>query len=324
MVTSVTVKGEPRKSNTVLSCWTSGRPPDSVMDFRLTFEEGQARLFEKVTSYPWQSQCRSRYQRRSKHLEKVTRCSHAWPLQDLSLRLISLVRFRRDSRLTLKKVKSDCFRRSLPIRTSENINAKDNISPFWALRMSGLNLEKDTVLSSWTSGRPPDSVMDFRLTFEEGQARLFEKVTSYTWQSQCRSRNQRRSKHLEKVTRCSHAWLLQDLSLRLISLVRVRRDSRLTLKKVKSDCFRRSLPIRTSENINAKDNISPFWALRMSGLNLEKDTVLSSWTSGRPADSVMDFRLTLDKVKRDCLRRLRLTSDKVDADQDIREGQCWG
>ena len=33
-------------------------------------------------------------------------------------------------RLTLKKVKSDCFRRSLPIRTSENINAKDNISPF--------------------------------------------------------------------------------------------------------------------------------------------------------------------------------------------------
>ena len=59
----------------------------------------------------------------------------------------------------------------------------------------------------------------------------------------------------------------------------------------------------------------------MSGLNLEKDTVLSSWTSGRPPDSVMDFRLTLEKVKRD-LRRLRLTSDKVDADQDIREGQC--
>ena len=141
MLTSVTVKGEPRKSHTVLSNWTSGRPPDSVMDFRLTFEEGQARLFEKVTSYTWQSQCRSRYQRRSKHLEKVTRCSHAWPLQDLSLRLISLVRFRSDSRLTLKKVKSDCFRRSLPIRTSENINAKDNISPFWALRISGLNLE---------------------------------------------------------------------------------------------------------------------------------------------------------------------------------------
>ena len=60
----------------------------------------------------------------------------------------------------------------------------------------------------------------------------------------------------------------------------------------------------------------------MSGLNLEKDTVLSSWTSGRPADSVMDFRLTLKKVKRDCLRRLHLTSDKVNADQDIREGQC--
>ena len=50
-------------------------------------------------------------------------------------------------------------------------------------------------------------------------------------------------------------------------------------------------------------------------------TVLSSWTSGRPADSVMDFRLTLEKVKRDCLRRLHLTSDKVNADQDIREGQ---
>ena len=192
------------------------------MDFLLTFEEGQARLFEKVTSYPWQSQCRSRYQRRSKHLEKVTRCFHAWPLQDLSLRLISLARFRRDSRLTLKKVKSDCFRRSLPIRTSENINAKDTISPFWALRMSGLNLEKDTVLSSWTSGRPPDSVMDFRLTFEEGQAWLFVKLISYTWQSQCRSGHQKRSKHLEKAARCSHAWPLQNLSLRLISLVRFR------------------------------------------------------------------------------------------------------
>ena len=59
----------------------------------------------------------------------------------------------------------------------------------------------------------------------------------------------------------------------------------------------------------------------MSGLNLEKDTVLSRWTSGRPPDSVMDFRLTLENVKRDCLRRLRLTSDKVDADQDIREGR---
>ena len=39
--------------------------------------------------------------------------------------------------------------------------------------MSGLNLEKAMVLSCWTSGRPPDSVMDFRLNFEEGQARLF-------------------------------------------------------------------------------------------------------------------------------------------------------
>ena len=59
--------------------------------------------------------------------------------------------------------------------------------------MSGLNLEKDTVLSSWTSGRPANSVMDFRLTFEEGQARLFEKVTSYLRQGQCRSGHQRRS-----------------------------------------------------------------------------------------------------------------------------------
>ena len=180
MLTSVTVKGEPRKSHTVLSNWTSGRPPDSVMDFRLTFEEGQARLFEKVTSYSWQSQCRSRYQRRSKHLEKVTRCSHAWPLQDLSLRLISLVRFAAIPRLTLKKVKSDCFRRSLPIRTSENINAKGNISPFWALRMSGLNLVKATRCfhAGLLEDRPIPSWI-FRLTFEEGQAWLFVKLTSY-------------------------------------------------------------------------------------------------------------------------------------------------
>ena len=94
MLTSVTVKGEPRKRHTVLSNWTSGRPPDSVKDFRLIFEEGQAWLFVKLTSYPWPSQCRSRHQRRSRHLEKATRCFHAWPLQDLSLRLISLVRFR--------------------------------------------------------------------------------------------------------------------------------------------------------------------------------------------------------------------------------------
>ena len=58
------------------------------------FGEGQARLFEKVTSHLRQGQCRSGHQRRSKHLEKVTRCFHAWPLQNLSLRLISLARFR--------------------------------------------------------------------------------------------------------------------------------------------------------------------------------------------------------------------------------------
>ena len=171
------------------------------------------RTSEKVKTY-----------RKKSHgaLEKVTRCCHAWPLQDLSLRLISLVRFRRDSRLTLKKVKSDCFRRSLPIRTSENINAKDNISPFWALRMSGLNLENSHgafKLDFWKAARfrhglPTD--------FGEGQARLFEKVTSHLRQGQCRSGHQRRSKHLEKVTRCFHAWPLQNLSLRLISLARFR------------------------------------------------------------------------------------------------------
>ena len=114
--------------------------------------------------------------------------------------------------------------RSMPIRTSVKVSVEDNswqveYSPLWRSRV---NLEKDTVLSCWTSGRPPDSVMDFRLTFEEGQARLFERVTSYPWQSQCRSRYQRRSKHLEKATRCFHAWPLQNLSLRLISLARFR------------------------------------------------------------------------------------------------------
>ena len=297
MLTSVTVKGEPRKSHAVLSNWTSGRPPDSVMDFRLTFEEGQARLFVKVTFYPWQSQCRSRHQRRSRHLEKVTRCFHAWRLQDLSLRLISLVRFRRDSRLTLKKVKSDCFRRSLPIRTSENINAKDNISSIlssenvraeprkghgafkldfwkasrfrhglptdfgegqarlfekvtsylrqgrcrsghrwksvlritagksecWPLWRSRVNFEKVTRCfhAGLLEDRPiPSWISDW--LFEEGQAWLFVKLTSYPWQSQCRSRYQRRSKHLEKATRCFHVWPLQNLSLRLISLARFR------------------------------------------------------------------------------------------------------
>ena len=85
--------------------------------------------------------------------------------------------------------------------------------------MSGLNLEKDTVLSSWTSGRPPDSVMDFRLTFGEGQARLFEKVTSYLRQGRCRSGHRKRRSCLCGIFRC------------VISLVRFRRDSRLTLKK---------------------------------------------------------------------------------------------
>ena len=43
--------------------------------------------------------------------------------------------------------------------------------------------------------------------------------------------------------------------------------------------------------------------------------MLSSWTSGRPADSVIDFRLTLEKVKRDCLRRLHPTDSTTIFDQ---------
>ena len=62
-------------------------------------------------------------------------------------------------------------------------------------------------------------------------------------------------------------------------------------------------------------------SVTVKGEPRKRHTVLSNWTSGRPPDSVMDFRLTLEKVKRDCLRRLHLTSDKVNADQDIREGQ---
>ena len=238
MLTSVTVKGEPRKRHTELSNWTSGRPADSVMDFRLTFGEGQARLFEKVTCHLRQGQCRSGHQRRS-----------------------------------VLRVTAD----------KSNIHLCEG--QLWTSK-------RHTVLLCWTSGRPPDSVMDFRLTFEEGQAWLFVKLTSYPWQSQCRSRYQRRSKHLEKVTRCSHAWPLQDLSLRLISLVRFRRDSRLTLKKVKSDCFRRSLPIRTSEKVSVEDNSwwAECWPLWRSRVNLEKDTrcfqtgllegqPIPSWTS---------------------------------------------
>ena len=107
--------------------------------------------------------------------------------------MISLVRFRRDSRLILKKVKSDCFRRSLPIRTSENINAKDNISPFLSSENVRAELRKGHgafKLDFWKASRfrhglPTD--------FEEGQARLFEKVTSHLRQGQCRSGHQRRS-----------------------------------------------------------------------------------------------------------------------------------
>ena len=166
--------------------------------------------------------------------------------------------------------------------------------------------------------------MDFRLTFEEGQAWLFVKLTSYLRQGQCRSGHQRRSKHLEKATRCFHAWPLQDLSLRLFSLVRFRRDSRLTLKKVKSDCFRRSMPIRTSEKVSVEGNswqveYSPLWRLIV---NLEKDTrcFQTGLLEDRPIPSWISDWL-LEKVKRDCLWSSHLTPDKVNADQDIREGQ---
>ena len=129
---------------------------------------------------------------------------------------------RRDSRLTLKKVKSDCFRRSLPIRTSENINAKGNISPFWALRCQGWTLVKAT--RCFHAGLLEDR------RFRHGFSDWLWRRSSVTvceahilpWQSQCRSTHQRRSRHFEKATWCSHAWLLQDLSLRLISLARFR------------------------------------------------------------------------------------------------------
>ena len=90
-------------------------------------------------------------------------------------------------------------------------------------------------------------------------------------------------------------------------------------RRSKSDCFRRSLPIRELSMLRITQVHFELWECQ--GWTSKIHTVLSSWTSGRPADSVIDFRLTLEKVKRDCLRRLHLTSDKVNADQDIREGQ---
>ena len=85
---------------------------------------------------------------------------------------------------------------------------------------------------------------------------------------------------------------------------------------------------QTSDNISAKDNmISPNWHLWRSR-HLEKATrccqakrlislVHSAW-----------FRPVVDwlwrKSKSDWFRRSHLMSNKVSADQDIGEGQCWG
>ena len=57
-------------------------------------------------------------------------------------------------------------------------------------------------------------------------------------------------------------------------------------------------------------------------MNLEKDTrcFQTGLLEDRPIPSWISD-LLLKKVKRDCLRRLHLTPDKVNADQDIREGQ---
>ena len=64
-----------------------------------------------------------------------------------------------------------------------------------------------------------------------------------------------------------------------------------------------SMPSRTSEKVSVEDNScqAEYWPLWRSRLNLEKlHKVLSSWAFGSPSDSVMDLRLTLEKVKRDC------------------------
>ena len=98
------------------------------------------------------------------------------------------------------------------------------------------------------------------------------------------------------------------------------REAHLSSDKVSAD--------QTSDNINAEDNtMSPYWHLWRSR-HLEKATrccqakrlislVRSAW-----------FRPILDwlwrKSKSDCFRRSHLTSDKVNADQYIGEGQCWG
>ena len=132
----------------------------------------------------------------------------------------------------------------------------------------GWTSKRDTVLSSWTSGRPPDSVMDFRLNFEEGQAWLFVKLTSYTWQSQCRSRHQRRSV-LRVTADKSNIHLCEGQGW-----TSKKPHGAFMLDFWKTARFRHGFP-------------TDFWR--------------------RPSATV--------------LRRLHLTPDKVNADQDIRESQ---
>ena len=205
------------KATRCLSNWTSGRPPDFVM-------VRSDLLLKKV-----KRDCLRRLHLIPDKVNADQDISEGWTSRKSHTVLscltsegsfaapISLVRFRHDSRLTLKKVKSDCFRRSLPIRTSENINDKDNRIHFDLCEGQGWTSKKTHgafMLDFWKATR-------FRHGFPT-QAWLFVKLTSYTWQSRCRSTHQRRSRHLEKVTRCSHAWLLQNLSLRLSSWVRFR------------------------------------------------------------------------------------------------------
>ena len=86
----------------------------------------------------------------------------------------------------------------------------------------------------------------------------------------------------------------------------------------------RSMPIRTSVKVSVEDNswqveYSPLWRSRV---NLEKATRCfhAGLLEDRPIPSWISDWL-LKKVKRDCLRGSHLTPDKVNADQDIREGQ---
>ena len=84
------------------------------------------------------------------------------------------------------------------------------------------------------------------------------------------------------------------------------------------------MPIRTSVKVSVEDNswqvdFSPLWR---SKVNLEKATRCfhAGLLEDRPIPSWISDWL-LKKVKRDCLRGSHLTPDKVNADQDIREGQ---